>query len=84
MAVFRTRGTNLETSGPGLSARIRFIWVPPFPGISIKMNTSTPIPPIQWEKLLQNRLVWDRASTLSRMEDPVVVNPDTISNRAST
>ena len=84
MAVFRTRGTNLDTSGPGLSARIRFIWVPPLAGISIRMNTKTPMPPIQWEKLRQNRLVWDMASTLFRMEDPVVVNPDTISNRAST
>lgn len=85
MAVFRTRGTNLDTSGPGLSAFIRFIWVPPlFVGISIRMNTSTPMPPIQWEKLRQNREVWDRASSSLRMEDPVVVNPETISNTAST
>ena len=84
MAVFLTRGTNLETSGPGLSAFIRFIWVPPvLEGTSIRIKTSTPMPPIQWEKLRQKSEVWDRASTSGRMEEPVVVKPETISNRAS-
>ena len=43
----RTLGTNFETDGPGLSARIRFICDPFFTGISIRINTRTPIPPIQ-------------------------------------
>src|SRR5699024_3197340 len=84
IAVFRTLGTNLDTEGPGLSARIRYMLEPFLTGISIRINTSTPMPPIQWEKLLQNRLTWERASTSDRMEEPVVVKPETISNRAST
>ena len=78
-----TRGTNLDTSGPGLSARIKFIWEPPFIGMNIRMKTRTPIPPIQWEKLRQNRLAWLMASTFVRIDDPVVVKPLTISKRAS-
>ena len=42
------------------------------------------MPPIQGVKLLQNRTQWDRTSTSARMLAPVVVKPDTVSNRAST
>ena len=47
------------------------------------MNTSTPMPPIQWVKLRQNSMQRDSASTSVRMLEPVVVKPDTVSNMAS-
>ena len=49
-----------------------------------KINTSTPIPPIQCEKLRQNSIHFGRLSTSGRILAPVVVKPDTISNIAST
>ena len=42
------------------------------------------MPPIQWVKLRQNRMPLGRSSTPGRMLAPVVVKPDTVSNRAST
>ena len=48
-----------------------------------RMNTKTPIPPIQWVKLLHSNIQWERASTSERILAPVVVNPDTVSNIAS-
>ena len=53
-AVYRIFGTNLPTEGPGLSALIRLIFEPPLKGMIAKRKTKTPIPPIQWVKLLQN------------------------------
>ena len=72
------------TDGPGLSARIRLIFFPPLSGRIAIMKTSTPIPPIQWVKLLQKRIQRGTTSTFVRTLDPVVVNPDTASNNAST
>jgi hypothetical protein len=40
--------------------------------------------PSQWLKLRQYIIPGESASTSPRIEEPVVVNPDTISNRAST
>ncbi len=76
-------GTSLLTDGPGLSARIRFIKDPPERGSRHRRNTSTPMPPIQWVKLLQISMQWGRASTSERMLAPVVVNPEMVSNNAS-
>ena len=42
------------------------------------------MPPIQWVKLRQNKMPLGRLSTSGRMLAPVVVKPDTVSNRAST
>jgi hypothetical protein len=47
------------------------------------INTSTPMPPTQWVKLLHMSMDWDKPSTLSRMLAPVVVNPEIVSNSAS-
>ena len=47
-------------------------------------NTRTPMPPSQWLKLLQYRMPLGSPSTAGSMEAPVVVNPDTISKKAST
>ena len=46
-------------------------------------NTSTPIPPTQWVKLRQYISPFAICSTSGRMEAPVVVKPDTVSNKAS-
>ena len=46
------------------------------------INTSTPIPPIQCEKHLHVVLQRDTASTSLSILAPVVVKPDTISNKA--
>ena len=47
-------------------------------------KTRTPIPPIQWEKLRQNRMPWLSDSTSVKIVEPVVVKPETISKKAST
>jgi hypothetical protein len=49
------------------------------------MITSTiiPIPPIQCVRLLQNKIDFGRISMSVRMDDPVVVKPDTDSKNAS-
>ena len=82
-AVYRIFGTNFQTEGPGLSARIRLIWEPPLSGITASRNTSTPMPPIQCVKLLQNSAQWESASTSLKMLAPVVVKPEIVSNKAS-
>ena len=79
-------GDTLPTSGPGLSALSRCMLSPlPFErGMMAMTNTSTPMPPIQWVKLRQNRSPRQRPSMLVRMLAPVVVKPDAVSKRAST
>ena len=84
LAVDCTLGTSLSTCGPGLSAFIRLTWEPPVSGSSESRNTRTPMPPIQWVKLRQNRIPLGSPSTAGRMLAPVVVKPETVSNRAST
>ena len=83
LAVDMVLGTSLSFSGPGTSARIRYMEFFLSRVVSTMTNTSTPIPPIQWVKLLQNSIPCGRASTSVRMEDPVVVKPDTVSKNAS-
>ncbi len=41
-----------------------------------------PIPPIQWVKLLQKRMPLGKASISVKMDDPVVVKPETDSKNA--
>ena len=72
------------TDGPGLSARIRLIFLPPIKGMTAMIKTRTPIPPIQCVKLLQNSTQRGTTSTSVRILEPVVVNPDTDSNSAFT
>ena len=47
------------------------------------MKTSTPMPPIQWERLRQSSTPQLSSSTLATTEAPVVVKPETISKKAS-
>ena len=47
-------------------------------------NTSTPMPPTQWVKLRQKRMLLLRDSTSGRMLAPVVVKPETVSKKQST
>ena len=77
------RGTILETVGPGLSARSRWMPCPPSILTMASMNTRMPMPPIQCEKLRQKRLHRFSTSTFGRMLEPVVVKPETISKTAS-
>ena len=76
-------GTSLPTSGPGDSDLIRCMFCAPVMGSTASMKTKTPIPPIQWVKLLQKRELCDRCSTSCNMLEPVVVNPETVSKKAS-
>ena len=73
----------LPTVGPGISARIRCMARPSVMGSTAMANTSTPMPPTQWEKLRQYSVPWLRASTSVRMVEPVVVKPETVSKKAS-
>ena len=73
----------MPTDGPGLSALIRLILEPPLSGTIAIINTRTPIPPIQCVKLLHIILQCDRLSTSLNILAPVVVKPETVSNKAS-
>lgn len=53
-------------------------------GITAITKASTPIPPIKCEKLLQNNILLLKLSTSSNIVAPVVVKPETDSNKAST
>ena len=77
------RLTSFPTEGPGISARSRCIPRPSVMGSTAMTNTSTPMPPIQWVKLRQNKTLWLRGSTAVRMVAPVVVKPETVSKKAS-
>ena len=77
LAVSRILGTILSGDGPELSARRRLIDDAFMDGMTASMNTKTPIPPIQWEKLLQNRIPFGKISMFVNIDAPVVVKPDT-------
>lgn len=82
-AVLRILEAILFTDGPVLSARRICRVLAPFPGANARINTSTPMPPAQLEKLRQNSihlLMLSISSPLSMVE-PVVVNPETISKK---
>ncbi len=83
LAVCLSFGTSLPTDGPGLSARMRFMLLPPLSGMIASRNTSTPIPPIQCVKHRQKFIQYERDSTSGSMLAPVVVKPDIVSKRAS-
>ena len=77
------RGTILETVGPGLSARSRWMACPPSMRTMASMNTRMPMPPIQCDRLRQKSMQRSSGSTAGRMLEPVVVKPEIISNTAS-
>jgi len=52
-------------------------------GKMIIINPIMPRPPIQWVRLLQNRMLYGSASISFRTEDPVVVKPEQDSKQAS-
>ena len=83
LAVWRMRGVILSGVGPGISAL--YNWVPPMPvmGRMARERTMMPMPPSQWLRLRQNSRPRGRSSTRTRMEAPVVVNPDMLSKKAS-
>ena len=76
-------GTSLEETGPVASAWTR-TWVrPPTLGRKARVKISTPMPPIQEENERQNRMPRGRPSTAVKMEQPVVVKPETTSKKLS-
>ena len=84
LAVSPALGTIFLTLGPGLSAFIRNIVLPPAAsGMSAITNTSIPMPPTQWVNDLQKSRQWGSASTSDRIDAPVVVKPDAVSKTAS-
>ena len=54
------------------------------PPVIMENSVTIPIPPTQAVDMRQNWRPRGRPSTLFRMDAPVVVNPDTLSNRALT
>ena len=83
-AVLFSLGTNLLVKGPGTSAFTMCIEFSLDIGSIAIAKTSIPIPPIQWVKLLQNNRPFGSASTSLKIDEPVVVKPETVSKNAST
>ena len=84
LAVCPAFGTIFLTLGPGLSAFIRNMVLPPAAsGMTAITNTRIPMPPTQWVNERQKSRQWGRASTSDRIDAPVVVKPDAVSNTAS-
>ena len=82
--VFLILGTILDTVGPGISAFNTCIDLSFLDNGTIAItNANTPIPPIKWVNDLQNNKHFDRCSTSLYIVAPVVVNPDTVSKKAS-
>ncbi len=80
-AVDFTFGTSLETTGPGASARIRYMERSSPIGRTASMKTSIPMPPTQCVKLRQNSTLIGRASISESIVAPVVVKPETVSKK---
>ena len=82
-AVFLAFGTSLSASGPGISARMSGIEFSSSSEVIMRTKTSTPMPPIQWVRHRQKLIPIGRLSISWRIVEPVVVNPDTVSKKAS-
>ena len=83
LAVPPTLGTSLVLMGPGLSARMRNTAPSPSFGVSARNSTSTPMPPIHWVSERHSSTLRGRWDTAVKVDEPVVVSPETVSNRAS-
>src|SRR6056297_768413 len=77
------RGVNL--SGTGLGTSALYNWMPPTPrnGRMARERTIMPMPPSHWIRLRQNKRLGAAPSMLVITDEPVVVNPDTDSKKAS-
>ena len=82
-AVIWVLATSLPTVGPGTSARMMYIDCALPAGSIASAKTSTPMPPIQWVKLRHIFRLIGKDSTSGTSVEPVVVNPETVSNIAS-
>ena len=82
-AVFLSFETTLPNTGPGTSALITSKWLFLEFSMMARANTKTPIPPIRWVKLRQNKSAGDKTLTSSRIVAPVVVKPEDTSKKAS-
>ena len=82
-AVSAMRGLIFSTTGPGTSALKSCM--PPIPSmgrIAIE-NRMIPMPPSHWIMLRQNSIDSGSPSICFRTVEPVVVNPETVSKKAS-
>ena len=70
--------------GPGLSAFIRLTLPSPSFGISASSRTRTPMPPSHCVSARQSWMPRGSEAGAPKMEAPVVVKPETVSNSAST
>ena len=84
LAVCDNLGVILPKVGPGTSACIRDDDSLLVFGKIARVKTKIPIPPIKWEKDLQNKMEWGKSSTLFATDAPQVVKPLAISKKAST
>jgi hypothetical protein len=83
LAVSLILGIILKVTGPGTSARkIRLAPTPNCESRATK-KTMIPIPPSQCVRLLQKRIPLGSPSTFEKILAPVVVNPETVSKKAS-
>ena len=76
-------GTSFPGAGPGLSATSICTVFAFTDGSIASISASTPIPPTQCVKLLQNSMPLGRLSMSVRIDAPVVEKPETDSKKAS-
>ncbi len=82
LAVSWNRGVRRSGVGPGASARASCIPPVPRKGRMATPRTMTPMPPSHWVSARQKAIPLGSVPGSSRIEAPVVVNPDAVSNTA--
>ena len=75
-------GVIFSDDGPGYSTLKSFSPDTPNKGNNAIVNTTIPNPPIHCKNALQNKILFGRFSTFSRIVAPVVVTPETASKSA--
>ena len=78
-------GESFSTLIPGASAAKSVALLEPFATVGTKasVNTTMPNPPSHCIIALQNRMPWVCWSTFFKIVEPVVVNPEMVSKKAS-
>ena len=76
----------MSLSGIGLGTSALYNCIPPTPkkGKMAMDKTMMPMPPSHWMKLRQSSSPRLKPSMSVKIDDPVVVNPETDSKKAST
>ena len=79
LALVERRGCSFDLMGPVASAANTFMLPPTIDGSTAMVKNTIPNPPIHCVIVRQKSMPWGRCSTSSRMDAPVVVNPDIVS-----